>query len=79
MWCCVCIDVCCVCLCVVTRYACTKATVVSFFMTFFEIFDVPVYWPILLLYFISLFLLTMKRQIKHMIKHRYAPHPARCV
>lgn len=52
------------------RYACNKAVVVSFFMTFFEIFDVPVYWPILLLYFISLFLLTMKRQIRHMIKHR---------
>ena len=41
-------------------------------MTFFEIFDVPVYWPILLLYFISLFLVTMKRQIRHMIRHRYA-------
>ena len=54
-------------------YQCTKATFVSFCMTFFEFFDVPVYWPILLLYFISLFLLTMKRQIRHMIKHRYVP------
>lgn len=40
-------------------------------MTFFQFFDVPVYWPILLLYFLSLFVLTMKRQIRHMIKHRY--------
>lgn len=31
------------------------------------------FWPILLLYFIALFFLTMKRQIKHMIKHRYVP------
>lgn len=32
-----------------------------------------VFWPILLLYFITLFVLTMKRQIKHMIKFRYVP------
>jgi hypothetical protein len=42
-------------------------------MTFFEVFDVPVFWPILLLYFFVLFFVTMKRQIKHMIKHRYVP------
>jgi hypothetical protein len=45
-------------------------------MTFFEIFDVPVFWPILLLYFIVLFIITMKRQIKHMIKHKYVPWSA---
>lgn len=54
-------------------YQCAKATWVAFGMTFFEFFDVPVYWPILLLYFVSLFVLTMKRQIRHMIKHRYVP------
>ncbi|GAB5032403.1 rer1a [Nannochloropsis oceanica] len=54
-------------------YQCAKATWVAFGMTFFDFFDVPVYWPILLLYFISLFVLTMKRQIRHMIKHRYVP------
>jgi len=42
-------------------------------MTFFSIFDIPVFWPILLLYFFALFFLTMKRQIKHMIKHKYVP------
>ena len=36
-------------------------------------FNVPVFWPILLLYFIALFTLTMKRQIKHMIKYKYVP------
>ncbi|RHY47790.1 hypothetical protein DYB35_001675 [Aphanomyces astaci] len=30
-----------------------------------------VFWPILLMYFILLFTLTMKRQIKHMCKHNY--------
>lgn len=42
-------------------------------MTFFPVFDVPVFWPILLLYWLSLFILTMKRQIKHMIKYKYLP------
>lgn len=50
-----------------------KATTIAFFMTFFRVFDIPVFWPILLLYFIALFVLTMKRQIKHMIKHKYVP------
>jgi hypothetical protein len=35
-------------------------------MTFFQAFNVPVFWPILLMYFIILFVLTMKRQITHM-------------
>ena len=47
-------------------YACTRGTIIAFFMTFFQVFDVPVFWPILLLYFIVLFFITMKRQIKHM-------------
>ena len=36
-------------------------------------FNIPVFWPILLMYFIALFFLTMKRQIKHMIKYKYVP------
>ena len=52
---------------------CTKGTVYAFFMTFFEIFNIPVFWPILLFYFLVLFYITMKRQIQHMIKHRYVP------
>ncbi|KAH7302727.1 hypothetical protein KP509_23G084800 [Ceratopteris richardii] len=54
-------------------YALTKAFCVAFLMTFFSIFDVPVFWPILLLYWIVLFALTMKRQIRHMIKYKYVP------
>lgn len=51
----------------------TKAFCIAFVMTFFSAFDVPVFWPILLCYWIVLFVLTMKRQIAHMIKHRYIP------
>lgn len=41
-----------------------QALSLGFLMTFFSVFDVPVYWPILLMYFIVLFVLTMKRQVK---------------
>lgn len=54
-------------------YAITKAFCVAFVMTFFSMFDVPVFWPILLCYWIVLFVLTMKRQIMHMIKYKYIP------
>jgi len=54
-------------------YSLTKAFCVAFVMTFFSLFNIPVFWPILLLYFIALFVLTMKRQIKHMIKYKYVP------
>lgn len=54
-------------------YSMTKAFVIAFVMTFFSIFDVPVFWPILLLYWLVLFTATMKRQILHMIKYRYVP------
>jgi len=51
----------------------TRAIGTSILMTFFDMFDLPVFWPILLIYFIFLFLLTMKQQIMHMVKHRYVP------
>lgn len=50
-----------------------KSTLIAITCTFFEIFDVPVFWPILVMYFFVLFFLTMKRQIMHMIKYRYIP------
>ena len=45
-------------------YSVTKATLIAFFCTFFEFFNIPVFWPILVMYFITLFCITMKRQIK---------------
>jgi len=51
----------------------TRATVLALFATFSEVFDVPVYWPILVVYFFVLFALTMRRQIQHMIKYKYIP------
>eukprot|EP00069_Balaena_mysticetus_P014333 bmy_22294T0 len=54
-------------------HAATKGILVATVCTFFEAFNVPVFWPILVMYFIMLFCITMKRQIKHMIKYRYIP------
>ncbi|XP_010526608.1 PREDICTED: protein RER1A-like [Tarenaya hassleriana] len=54
-------------------YTMTKAFCIAFLMTFFSVFDVPVFWPILLCYWIVLFVLTMRRQISHMIKYKYIP------
>lgn len=47
-----------------TRLSSTRATLIALFCTFSEVFDVPVYWPILVVYFFTLFALTMRRQIQ---------------
>lgn len=54
-------------------YSGCKAIIIGTGCTFFEMFNIPVFWPILVMYFCILFVLTMKRQIKHMIKYRYLP------
>jgi hypothetical protein len=53
--------------------ACFRGTGIAFLMSFFPMFDVPVFWPILVMYFGILFFMTMKRQIAHMYKHKYVP------
>ncbi|KAI4159403.1 MAG: hypothetical protein L6R39_000381 [Caloplaca ligustica] len=54
-------------------HSATRAIAISFFCTWFGIFNVPVFWPVLVVYFLILFSLTMRRQIQHMIKYRYVP------
>ncbi|PNH04244.1 Protein RER1C [Tetrabaena socialis] len=54
-------------------YSSFKSVLIGIAMTFSSVFDVPVFWPILLLYWFVLFFVTMKRQIRHMVKHRYLP------
>ncbi|KZS88262.1 retrieval of early ER protein Rer1 [Sistotremastrum niveocremeum HHB9708] len=51
----------------------TRATIIALFLTFTSATDIPVYWPILLVYFFVLFALTMRRQIQHMVKYKYVP------
>ncbi|XP_057966213.1 protein RER1B-like [Malania oleifera] len=45
----------------------------AFVATFFSVFDVSILWPVLLSYWIVLFILTMRHQIHHMIKYKYVP------
>jgi hypothetical protein len=54
-------------------HSATRAIVIALLATLTKATDVPVFWPILLVYFCILFTITMKRQIQHMIKHKYLP------
>ncbi|CAD6571234.1 MAG: hypothetical protein CYPHOPRED_004358 [Cyphobasidiales sp. Tagirdzhanova-0007] len=51
----------------------TKAIIISFVATLFPFLDIPVYAPILLVYFCVLFAITMRRQFAHMRRYRYLP------
>ncbi|KAI5867965.1 retrieval of early ER protein Rer1 [Durotheca rogersii] len=51
----------------------TRAITIAFLCSWFEVFNVPVFWPVLVMYWIILFVLTMRKQIQHMIKYRYVP------
>ncbi|KAF2145135.1 uncharacterized protein K452DRAFT_265789 [Aplosporella prunicola CBS 121167] len=54
-------------------YSSTKAIAIGFFCCWFQMFDLPVFWPVLVVYWLILFCLTMRRQIQHMVKYRYVP------
>ncbi|KAL4743836.1 Rer1 family protein [Aspergillus foveolatus] len=54
-------------------HSATRALAIGFLCTWFSVFDIPVFWPVLVVYWILLFVLTMRRQIQHMIKYRYVP------
>ncbi|KAL0571943.1 hypothetical protein V5O48_010015 [Marasmius crinis-equi] len=53
----------------------TRATVIALFCTTSEVFDVPVYWPILVVYFFTLFALTMRRQIQYALSSQVMNSP----
>mmetsp|Transcript_7956 Transcript_7956/g.11807 ORF Transcript_7956/g.11807 Transcript_7956/m.11807 type:complete len:182 (+) Transcript_7956:96-641(+) len=51
----------------------TFDTLIVFFISLFPFLDIPVYWPILLVYFIGLSVLLLQKQYRHMLKHNYKP------
>jgi hypothetical protein len=51
----------------------TRGTVFSLLMTLTKLSDVPVFWPILVFYFLTLLVFTLRDRVSHMIKHRYLP------
>ncbi|CAF1386751.1 unnamed protein product [Adineta ricciae] len=54
-------------------YITFKAFAISLILTFIPILNIPVMWPVLVIYFIVLFVLTMRQRILHMIRYRYIP------
>ncbi|KAJ5282790.1 Retrieval of early ER protein Rer1 [Penicillium chrysogenum] len=54
-------------------HSATRAIAIAFVCSWLAVFDIPVFWPVLVVYWIILFVLTMRRQIQHMIKYRYVP------
>ncbi|GAA5863626.1 hypothetical protein JCM1840_000084 [Sporobolomyces johnsonii] len=54
-------------------HSATQAITISLVMTFFSAFDIPVFWPILVVYFCILTFITLRRQIGHMRKYKYLP------
>lgn len=60
------------------RLSATRATVVALLSTISEAFDVPVFWPILVVYFCVLFALTMRRQIQYVLQLLEWPKSVRC-
>ena len=57
----------------VYRKALVKSTLISTITTFFEFFDFPIYWPLLLFYFLFMTLFLFRYKIEHMIKYKYIP------
>eukprot|EP00056_Hartaetosiga_gracilis_P020911 m.21893 g.21893 ORF g.21893 m.21893 type:complete len:203 (+) comp8771_c0_seq1:114-722(+) len=49
------------------------AIFVALALTLTQQANIPVFWPILVLYFFILLTLTMKERIAHMIKYKYVP------
>lgn len=54
-------------------YSAIRATLFALIATLIPLLDIPVFWPILVLYWVTLTVITMRRQIRHMIKYHYVP------
>uniref|UniRef100_A0A7S1TKE0 Protein RER1 n=1 Tax=Compsopogon caeruleus TaxID=31354 RepID=A0A7S1TKE0_9RHOD len=54
-------------------YSAFRASLLALTCTFVPVLDIPVYWPVLLFYFIILFVATMRRQLQDMKRFKYVP------
>eukprot|EP00388_Colpodella_angusta_P041711 GDKK01054057.1.p1 GENE.GDKK01054057.1~~GDKK01054057.1.p1 ORF type:complete len:213 (+),score=24.44 GDKK01054057.1:83-640(+) len=50
-----------------------RVLAIGFFLTLFGFLDIPVFWPILVVYFIALFAVQVGGRVKHMMTHKYVP------
>lgn len=46
---------------------------IGYFLTLFGFLDIPVFWPILVVYFVALFAVQVGGRVKHMMTHKYVP------
>ena len=51
-------------------HSATRAVGIAFLCCWSQIFNLPVFWPVLVVYWLILVFLTMRRQIQSMIKYR---------
>ena len=43
------------------------------FLTLFDYFNFPIYWPLLVFYFIFMTIFLCRYKIEHMIRYKYIP------
>jgi len=48
-------------------YSATRAVTIAFLACWTELTNLPVFWPVLVVYWLILVVLTMRRQIQHML------------
>ncbi|OIR58899.1 MAG: retrieval of early ER protein Rer1 [Amphiamblys sp. WSBS2006] len=51
----------------------TNAALLATLASFFEFANIPVFWPILVLYFFLLSFFMLRTQLEHMLRHDYVP------
>ena len=49
------------------------ANLICTVLTFFEYFDFPIFWPLLVFYFVFMTTFLCRYKIEHMIKYKYIP------
>ena len=53
-----------------------RAVVLALLASMFEAFDMPIFWPLLLFYFVLLVVVMFGTRFKHMAQHGYLPWEA---
>ncbi len=49
------------------------STLLCFFLTFFDYFNFPIMWPLLVFYFMFMTVFLCRYKIEHMIRYKYIP------
>ncbi len=57
----------------VNRKSYMAAFVISILLSYVEFLNIPVFWPLLVMYFVMVVIVTFKTKISHMIRYNYLP------